>query len=289
MDMGMKRLVFTVGISGSGKSKWLSTVSDVNSIIIETDSIRKELYNDVNDFENDDKTFSVARSRVIDNLKKDNINVVYFDSTMVDSGYRLPYIKSIINTLGFSVSVEMVIFKSDIHISTERVSLDIKSGLNRANTLNGIIDTQYELYKETLEIIEEEYNYNNVIYLGSKKEVACAVIKEGNRFLISKRLNGKWEFPGGKVEVGETHKQALYRELKEELGCESEIGELINIAEMSEIILKFYFVKLINTELKIDEKSHLEHRWVIISDFDNFDFMEGDIQTINHLKNNLLL
>jgi 8-oxo-dGTP diphosphatase len=55
-------------------------------------------------------------------------------------------------------------------------------------------------------------------------EVVCAVIRRGGRVLIArrpagKRLAGLWEFPGGKLEPGESTEAALHRELSEELGC----------------------------------------------------------------------
>jgi 8-oxo-dGTP diphosphatase len=58
--------------------------------------------------------------------------------------------------------------------------------------------------------------------------VACALIDADNRILLSKRPEGKalaglWEFPGGKVEVGETPEETLVRELKEELGIETKV------------------------------------------------------------------
>ena len=63
-------------------------------------------------------------------------------------------------------------------------------------------------------------------------EVVAAVIEREGRFLVTKRLEGThlggmWEFPGGKPEPGETHAQALARELREELGVGIVVGELI--------------------------------------------------------------
>jgi 8-oxo-dGTP diphosphatase len=60
--------------------------------------------------------------------------------------------------------------------------------------------------------------------------VACAVIERDGRFLITRRqqgvhLEGYWEFPGGKCEPGETMRACLARELREELGVESRVGE----------------------------------------------------------------
>jgi len=62
--------------------------------------------------------------------------------------------------------------------------------------------------------------------------VCAAVIAKENTILIARRpskglLGGMWEFPGGKVESGETHAQALQREIREELGCDITVGEVL--------------------------------------------------------------
>ena len=61
------------------------------------------------------------------------------------------------------------------------------------------------------------------------QKVAAAIIKSGNNVLLMRRapghsLSGYWEYPGGKVEPNERVKQALKRELKEELGIDAKIG-----------------------------------------------------------------
>jgi len=66
--------------------------------------------------------------------------------------------------------------------------------------------------------------------------VLAAVVEENGRFLVARRLKGThladmWEFPGGKTEPGETHEACLRRELREELGVDSEVGEEIVTTE----------------------------------------------------------
>ena len=63
-------------------------------------------------------------------------------------------------------------------------------------------------------------------------DVVAAVIEENERFLVTRRqsgvhLAGMWEFPGGKVDAGETHADALRRELREELDTAVDVGEMI--------------------------------------------------------------
>ena len=64
--------------------------------------------------------------------------------------------------------------------------------------------------------------------------VAAAVIIEAGRVLLTQRkagahLEGKWEFPGGKVESGEDPRDALRRELREELGIDAAVGEIVDV------------------------------------------------------------
>jgi len=66
--------------------------------------------------------------------------------------------------------------------------------------------------------------------------VLAAVVEENGRFLVARRLKGThladmWESPGGKTEPGETHEACLRRELREELGVDSEVGEEIVTTE----------------------------------------------------------
>src|SRR5690606_11662054 len=66
--------------------------------------------------------------------------------------------------------------------------------------------------------------------------VTCAIIEHDNKILICQRsasmkLPLKWEFPGGKVETGESKEDCLKREIREELGLEIEVGAELNVVE----------------------------------------------------------
>jgi len=65
-----------------------------------------------------------------------------------------------------------------------------------------------------------------------RARVVAAVVRRGGRILITRRhpggeRGGQWEFPGGKVEPGESEAEALMREIREELGCAVEVGRLL--------------------------------------------------------------
>jgi 8-oxo-dGTP diphosphatase len=68
----------------------------------------------------------------------------------------------------------------------------------------------------------------------TRKLVVAALVREGTRVLMSRRrpdqpMPGLWEFPGGKVEPGESPTEALAREVREELGCEIEVGRIFEV------------------------------------------------------------
>tara|TARA_B100001250_G_scaffold241522_1_gene207510 strand:- start:458 stop:859 length:402 start_codon:yes stop_codon:yes gene_type:complete len=120
--------------------------------------------------------------------------------------------------------------------------------------------------------------------------VVAAIIKNDKKILIGKRRNddiggGKWEFPGGKIEIGETNEEALERELNEELGIRTKIGkELMNYEHMFKTtIYNISFMEIIEYEGEIRNNAHSEIKWVRFSNLLEYDFISGDDRFIQYL------
>lgn len=121
--------------------------------------------------------------------------------------------------------------------------------------------------------------------------VAAALIERAGKTLICRRRpeqshGGKWEFPGGKVEGGESPAEAARRELREELGIEAEIGPLAARYEYAypgkkPILLVFFRVTEFAGEP--DGAHFAEIRWARPRDFPGFDFLEGDVAFVREL------
>lgn len=122
-------------------------------------------------------------------------------------------------------------------------------------------------------------------------EVVAAVIERDNKVLCCQRGNKgecayKWEFPGGKIELGETKEEALIREIKEELNCTIKIKEFITTVnhEYNTFSLTMHVYLC---ELVVKEPVLLEHKSLIWCDKDKLkklDFAEADYKFLDKIQ-----
>lgn len=117
----------------------------------------------------------------------------------------------------------------------------------------------------------------------SLQSVTAAVIEEGGRVLIARRkkgdrCEGRWEFPGGKVEPGETPEGSLKRELREELGIDVAVGEQVCAcpfrAGEAPMELLVYRTRIMGG--KVVCRDHDEVRWVEPRELGRYDLTDPD-------------
>jgi 8-oxo-dGTP diphosphatase len=114
--------------------------------------------------------------------------------------------------------------------------------------------------------------------------VTAAILEKDGRILIAKRKKGdhleyRWEFPGGKLESGETPKECLRRELFEEFGIEVKVGEFVCSSRYTYrhgcIELRAFKVEYLSGRFVIHD--HEEIAWALPGELGNYDFAEADI------------
>jgi 8-oxo-dGTP diphosphatase len=123
--------------------------------------------------------------------------------------------------------------------------------------------------------------------------VAVGVIKKDDLIFIAKRhelqhQGGKWEFPGGKVEAGETVTQALARELNEEIGIDVQSStpflEIHHDYPDKSVHLDIHLVEEFDGQARHLEEQ--DHKWVAISDLNNYEFPAANVVIIEKLQSN---
>lgn len=123
------------------------------------------------------------------------------------------------------------------------------------------------------------------------KQVVAAFIVQDGKFLICQRtehqpLPLKWEFPGGKIETGEQPRDALRRELEEELGIDATIGdEVVRVLHTyksgGSVHLRFHLVERYSGE--IQNRIFRDVRWALPADLPGYDFLEADAGLVRDL------
>ena len=123
-----------------------------------------------------------------------------------------------------------------------------------------------------------------------KRVVAALIMKDG-KVLVCQRTRHqtmplKWEFPGGKIEAGEQPRDALRRELEEELGIDARIGEEVarichKYKNGGAVELRFYVVHQYKGE--IENRIFRDIRWARRSEVPSYDFLEADLELVRDL------
>ena len=112
--------------------------------------------------------------------------------------------------------------------------------------------------------------------------MVAAVIRDGNQIFATARgygeFKGQWEFPGGKIEEGETPQQALIRELKEELDTDIEVGTLLDTIEYDypafHLSMDCFWAKVIHGQLVLKEAEAA--RWLTKESLDSVQWLPAD-------------
>ena len=121
-------------------------------------------------------------------------------------------------------------------------------------------------------------------------EVVAAIIRKGDKIFATQRGYGEWqdwwEFPGGKMEVGETPEEALAREIREELSAEISVGELLTTVEYDypkfHLTMHCYLCSLVSEALHLNE--HEAAKWLSKDELDSVKWLPADEIVLDKMK-----
>lgn len=123
-------------------------------------------------------------------------------------------------------------------------------------------------------------------------EVVAAIIQKDNKIFcaqrnLAKSMGGKWEFPGGKIEIGETREEALVREIREELDSDIVVDNYLMTVEHDyptfHITMHAYLCTLVKGELIL--KEHNDSVWLSKGELLNLDWADADMPIVDKLLN----
>lgn len=120
-------------------------------------------------------------------------------------------------------------------------------------------------------------------------EVAAAIIVKDNKVFATQRGYGEfkdgWEFPGGKLEPGESAREALVREIREELDVDIRVGRLLETVEYDypefHLTMHCFICELLSEEIVL--KEHEDARWLKEEELDTVDWLSADVGVIGKI------
>lgn len=148
------RLILLVGISGSGKSTWVKSIINPNTIIVSYDMLRIEINGNIDDHSNATKIHLIALSRIVHGLTEGKDVII--DATNVYSKGRRELLAEIRKLTDVDFIPCAKIFEANPALSKERIHIDIKNNVNRSNVPDEAIDRQYQMFRENTHKLETD-------------------------------------------------------------------------------------------------------------------------------------
>ena len=120
--------------------------------------------------------------------------------------------------------------------------------------------------------------------------VVAAIIRDGDKIFATQRGHGEfkggWEFPGGKIEAGETPEEALVREVREELDTEIKVGQLVETVEYDypafHLSMDCFWAEVVSGDLVL--KEHAAVKWLTKDELGSVEWLPADVGLIERLK-----